>query len=66
MKYIKLWLNKKIPRSYQRSGLKGLPTEISLREAEKFINENRKRIQDLELIVKELAQKIAKLEGEYE
>ncbi len=66
MRYIRLWLHKQIPRSYQRSGLKGLSLEQGQRETEKFINESRKRIQDLELVVRELSQKIAKLEAEHE
>lgn len=58
MKYLRLWLNKKVPRSYQRSGLKGLDPNQAQKQTELFINESRKRIQDLELAVKEMAQKL--------
>jgi hypothetical protein len=64
MKYVRMWLTKQLSRSYERSRLKGLTeTETNL-EIEKFIDENRKRIQDLELIVKEMAQKWDQLKQE--
>ena len=64
MKYIKLWLSKQLSRSYERSRLKGLDKDKAEKVVESFIDENRRRIQDLELVTKELAQKLEKLNQE--
>lgn len=61
MKYIRLWLDKQLSRSYERARLRGQPQEKAEIECEKFIDENRKRIQDLELVVKEMAQKLEQI-----
>jgi len=63
MRYIKLWLSKHLSRSYERSRLKGLDKEKADKVIESFIDENRRRIQDLELVTKELVQKLDKQES---
>tara|TARA_R110000796_G_scaffold252565_1_gene387860 strand:- start:1028 stop:1213 length:186 start_codon:yes stop_codon:yes gene_type:complete len=55
MKHITFWLKKKvISKIYEKSHIRFLTPPEHSDTIEKFIDENRKRIQDLELVVQEL------------
>ena len=50
MKHIKYWLRKEVSKIYEKVQLKGIDKEEAERKLEKYVDENRKRIQDLELL----------------
>ncbi len=58
MKHIKYWLRKEVSKIYEKIQIRDMPPENANIKCEKFMNENRKRIQDLELVVKEIVYKV--------
>lgn len=58
MKYIRYWLKKEVLKTYNKVQISGIPQEKANVKLEKYADESRRRIQDLELVVKEMAFKI--------
>tara|TARA_R110000796_G_scaffold251188_1_gene382022 strand:+ start:1641 stop:1889 length:249 start_codon:yes stop_codon:yes gene_type:complete len=56
MKHIKYWLRKEVSKIYEKVQIMGVTNEE--KKLVIYVDENRKRIQDLELVVKEITLKL--------
>jgi vacuolar-type H+-ATPase subunit I/STV1 len=65
MKYLTYWLRKEVSKVYDKLSLRNKQRHEAEIETENYVNENRKRIQDLELVTKDIAKTIDRMKGTY-